>query len=58
METTAKPDLTLTPWSDEYIEELAQITPERQQQAAEWWRINAPKRFKNLLDATEQEPAV
>lgn len=52
--TNPKPDLTLTPWSDEDLDALSQVTPERQQEAAAWWRKNAPRRFKRLLDAEDR----
>jgi hypothetical protein len=46
----AKPVLT-----DADLDELATITPEDLVAAAEWWRQNAPKKFKGLLDAKDVE---
>jgi hypothetical protein len=46
----AKPVLT-----DADLDELAIVTPEDIVAAAEWWRTNAPKRYKGLLDAKDVE---
>ena len=54
----AKIDVSLTDWTDEDLEALAQMTPERQAEAMAWWRQRAPGRFQNLLDAQPaSEPA-
>jgi hypothetical protein len=38
-------------WTDEEIERLAQVGPDDARLAADWWRRNAPGRYKRLLDA-------
>lgn len=39
-------------WSDEDLDALAEVTPRDIQAAQERWRTRAPKRYRNLLDAT------
>ena len=51
-----RPDLTLTDWTPEEMDALAVMTPERQAEAAAWWRARAPRRFRRLLDAQPVQP--
>lgn len=38
-------------WSSEAIDALAQVSEADIEEAAEYWRANAPARFKTLLDS-------
>jgi hypothetical protein len=43
------------PLDDEALDGLAQVTPADIAAAQQWWRRNAPARFKGLLDARPDE---
>jgi hypothetical protein len=43
-------------WTDEMLDEMAQVTPADIAQAQAFWRNNAPERFKTLLDAQTVNP--
>lgn len=38
-------------WTDEDLDQLAEIGPEDIEEAKAWWRRNADPRFRELLDA-------
>lgn len=38
-------------WTDAELGRLSAVTPDDAQQAADWWRRNAPAEYAGLLDA-------
>jgi hypothetical protein len=40
-------------WTDEQLDQLSTITDADIEAAAAWWQAYAPRRLKNLLNATE-----
>lgn len=43
------------PLTDEWLDELAQVTPADILKAQAFWRAHAPEEFKDLLDAQTEE---
>jgi len=43
-------------WTEEEIEALAEISPADLEAAAVWWKTNAPKEAKDILDAEADVP--
>lgn len=41
----------LLPWSDQDLDEMAQISDADKEQTAAYWRRLLPRRLRNLLDA-------
>jgi hypothetical protein len=41
----------MLPWSDQDLNNMAQITPKDIQQAQAYWRRLLPRRLRDLLDA-------
>jgi hypothetical protein len=46
-----KPLGHLIPYTDAELDQLSQVTPQDIERAKVWWKENAPRKYKNLLDA-------
>ena len=44
-------------WTDSQLDALSEISPADIIEAGQWWKQNAPKKYKNLLDAKPENDA-
>lgn len=55
MASRQRRDLSLTPATAKELKALAEITPSDIVRAGQEWKDNAPREFKDILDAVEEK---